>query len=62
MNHRIRRYWRKLLQVNDWMLEIPHNLKEFYVAARPDGNKCLAIFKDYQMELRDKSGYLITSF
>jgi hypothetical protein len=43
------------------MLAIPENIKEFYVVARPDGNKCLAIFKDYRLELRDKSGGLIFS-
>ena len=25
-NNRIRRYWRKILQVSDWMFEVPDNL------------------------------------
>lgn len=41
------------------MLEVPDNLSEFYVCARPEGNKCLVIFKDFRMELRDKSGSII---
>jgi hypothetical protein len=41
------------------MLEAPANLNEFYVVGRPEGNKCLVIFGDYKMELRDKSGSLL---
>jgi snurportin-1 len=60
-DNRMRRYWRKMLQVNDWMLEVPDNLTDFYVAGRPDGNKVLAIFQNYRLELRDKSGGLVLS-
>lgn len=41
------------------MIEVPDNLGEFYVAARPDGNKCLVIFRDYHMELRDNAGTIL---
>lgn len=41
------------------MIEVPDNLEEFYVAARPDGNKCLVIFRDYRMELRDNAGTVL---
>ena len=45
-----------MLQITDYMLEVPDNLRDFYVAARPDGNRCVMIIRNYKMKLRDKNG------
>lgn len=47
------------MQVADWMVEVPEDIREYYVAPRPDGKKCLAIFNGYRVELRDKSGCVV---
>ncbi len=60
--HRVRRYWSKLLQVSDWMVTVPENINEFYVGARPEGTKCLAIISGNTIELCDKSGGVIACF
>lgn len=38
-----------MLQVTDYMLEVPDNLRDFYVAARPDGNRCVMIIRNCKM-------------
>jgi hypothetical protein len=48
-----------MLQVFDWMIEIPNNLKDFYLAARPNALKCLLIFEKNCLTVRDKGGKLI---
>ena len=47
------------MQVSDWMIEVPSDIREYYVAPRPDGKKCLAIFRGHRVELRDKSGCVV---
>lgn len=51
-----------MLQVNDRMVAVPHNLQDYYVCSRPQGNKCLLIFKHSTIELSDVSGCLVGSF
>ena len=46
---RVRRYWKKLLQVGEWMVEVPSNIGEFVVGSRAEGNKCLIILKGYDL-------------
>ena len=53
---RIRAYYKRLLQVSEWMVLIPSNIHEFYIAPRADGTKSLVIFQGHRVEVRDKSG------
>ena len=57
-----KRYWRQLLQVNQRLVSVPANLQDYYVASRPEGIKCLMIFKQNQVFLSDKSGSTVASF
>lgn len=61
-DYKTKRYWRRMLQVSDWLVSVPHNLSEFYVGVRGDGCKCLMIMNYNSIEICDKSGALLHEF
>ena len=58
-DYKTKRYWRRLLQVSEWMVSVPQNLSEFYVASRGQGSKCLMIMKYNTIDICDKGGSLV---
>lgn len=58
-DYKIKRYWRRLLQVSDWMVSVPPNISEFFVAVRGEGDKCILIMKYNSIEICDRTGTAI---
>lgn len=61
-DYKTKRYWRRMLQVSDWLISIPSNLNEFYVGVRSQGSKSLMILTHSTIEICDKGGNLVLQF
>lgn len=61
-SYRYRNQFRNVLQMSEWMHEMPDDLENWYLVPCPKGIRCLLVADNGRTEAIDKTGRLILSF